>query len=143
MLDAVQMPGRYQVRVDRSRDALLTDFGRATLTDRYLMPGEDFQDLFARVASQYGDNQAHAQRLYDYMSKLWFMPSTPILSNGGTSRGLPISCFLNEASDSLDGILDCGTRMSGWRRRAAGSGRTGATCARSARKSGRSARPPA
>ncbi len=105
MLDAVQMPGRYQVRVERSRDALLTDFGRATLTDRYLMPGEEFQDLFARVASQYGDNHAHAQRLYDYMSKLWFMPSTPILSNGGTNRGLPISCFLNEASDSLDGIL--------------------------------------
>jgi ribonucleoside-diphosphate reductase alpha chain len=105
VLDAVQMPGRYQVRVDRSRDALLTDFGRATLTDRYLMPGEDFQDLFARVASQYGDSQAHAQRLYDYMSKLWFMPSTPILSNGGTNRGLPISCFLNEANDSLDGIL--------------------------------------
>ncbi len=105
VLDAVQMPGRYQVRVDRSRDVLLTDFGRATLTDRYLMPGEEFQDLFARVASQYGDNQAHAQRLYDYMSKLWFMPSTPILSNGGTSRGLPISCFLNEASDSLEGIL--------------------------------------
>src|ERR1700759_3832787 len=105
MLDAVQMPGRYQVRVDRSRDALLTDFGRATLTDRYLMPGEEFQDLFARVASQYGDNHAHAQRLYDYMSKLWFMPSTPILSNGGTNRGLPISCFLNEASDSLEGIV--------------------------------------
>ncbi len=105
VLDAVQMPGRYQVRVDRSRDALLTDFGRATLTDRYLMPGEEFQDLFARVASQYGDNQAHAQRLYDYMSKLWIMPSTPILSNGGTTRGLPISCFLNDATDSLDGIL--------------------------------------
>nr|WP_294529572.1 ribonucleoside-diphosphate reductase subunit alpha [uncultured Rhodopila sp.] len=105
VLDAVQMTGRYQVRLDRSRDALLTDFGRATLTDRYLMPGEEFQDLFARVASQYGDNHAHAQRLYDYMSKLWFMPSTPILSNGGTKRGLPISCFLNEASDSLEGIL--------------------------------------
>jgi ribonucleoside-diphosphate reductase alpha chain len=99
------MPGRYQVHVDRSRDALITDFGRATLNDRYLMPGEEYQDLFARVASQYGDNHAHAQRLYDYMSKLWFMPSTPILSNGGTKRGLPISCFLNEANDSLEGIL--------------------------------------
>src|SRR5476651_2218721 len=74
VLDAVQMPGRYQVRVDRTRDALLTDFGRATLTDRYLMPGEEFQDLFARVASQYGDNQGHSQRIYDYMSRLWFMP---------------------------------------------------------------------
>ena len=105
VLDAVQMPGRHQVRVDRSRDSLLTDFGRATLSDRYLMPGEEFQDLFARVASYYGDDQGHAQRIYDYMSRLWFMPATPVLSNGGTARGLPISCFLNEASDSLEGIV--------------------------------------
>jgi ribonucleoside-diphosphate reductase alpha chain len=105
VLDTVQMPGRYQVHVDRSRDGLLTEFGRATLSDRYLMPGEEFQDLFARVASYYGDDTAHSQRLYDYMSKLWFMPATPVLSNGGTQRGLPISCFLNEASDSLDGIV--------------------------------------
>jgi ribonucleoside-diphosphate reductase alpha chain len=105
VLDAVQLQGRHQVRVDRTRDALLTDFGRATLDDRYLLPGEDYQDLFARVASYYGDDQAHAQRIYDYMSRLWFMPATPVLSNGGTKRGLPISCFLNEASDSLDGIV--------------------------------------
>ena len=105
VLDAVQMPGRYQVQVDRSRDLLLTDFGKATLNDRYLMPGESYQDLFARVASFYGDDTAHAQRLYDYISKMWFMPATPVLSNGGTKRGLPISCFLNEATDSLDGIV--------------------------------------
>ena len=105
MLDAVQMQGRHQVRVERSRDALLTDFGRATLDDRYLMPGESYQDLFARVASFYGDDTAHAQRIYDYISQMWFMPATPVLSNGGTKRGLPISCFLNEASDSLEGIL--------------------------------------
>ena len=103
--DAVQMRGRHQVRVDRSRDSLLTDFGRATLDDRYLLPGEGYQDLFARVASFYGDDAAHAQRLYDYISRLWLMPATPVLSNGGTERGLPISCFLNEASDSLDGIV--------------------------------------
>jgi ribonucleoside-diphosphate reductase alpha chain len=102
----IQMAGRYQVHIDRSRDALLTDFGRATLDDRYLLPGEGYQDLFARVASYYGDNAAHAQRLYDYISKMWFMPATPVLSNGGTNRGLPISCFLNEASDSLEGIVD-------------------------------------
>ena len=105
MLDTVQMPGRYQVRVDRSRDALLTEFGRATLDDRYLLPGESYQDLFARVASYYGDDAAHAQRMYDYISRFWFMPATPVLSNGGTSRGLPISCFLNEAADSLEGIV--------------------------------------
>ncbi len=105
VLDAVQMQGRHQVRVDRSRDALLTDFGKATLDDRYLMPGESYQDLFARVASFYGDDAGHAQRMYDYISRLWVMPATPVLSNGGTRRGLPISCFLNEASDSLDGIV--------------------------------------
>ncbi len=103
--DAVQLQGHYQVRVDRTRDALLTDFGKATLDDRYLMPGESYQDLFARVASYYGDNPGHAQRIYDYISRLWFMPATPVLSNGGTKRGLPISCFLNEASDSLEGIV--------------------------------------
>jgi ribonucleoside-diphosphate reductase alpha chain len=106
MLDThVQLPGRHQVRIDHSRDALLTDFGRATLDNRYLLPGESYQDLFARVASYYGDDAGHAQRLYDYISRLWFMPATPILSNGGTQRGLPISCFLNEAADSLEGIV--------------------------------------
>jgi len=104
-LDTVQLAGRHPVRIDRSRDLKLTDFGRATLADRYLMPGESYQDLFARVASYYADDAAHAQRLYDAISRLWFMPATPILSNGGTTRGLPISCFLNEAEDSLEGIV--------------------------------------
>jgi ribonucleoside-diphosphate reductase alpha chain len=94
------------IKIDRSRDENLTDFGRATLTDRYLGPNESYQDLFARVASTYADDNLHAQRLYNYISNLWFMPATPVLSNGGTKRGLPISCFLNEASDSLGGILD-------------------------------------
>jgi len=93
------------VRTETARDALLTDFGKATLQDRYLLAGESFQDLFARVARAYADDTAHAQRLYDYMSKLWFMPATPILSNGGTQRGLPISCFLNSVEDSLGGIV--------------------------------------
>src|SRR3954453_19848342 len=72
------------VEVDHGRDALLTDFGKDTLTDRYLLPGESYQDLFVRVASAYADDADHAQRLYDYISKLWFMPATPVLSNGGT-----------------------------------------------------------
>lgn len=98
------------VTVDYSRDELLTDFGRATLKDRYLLPEETSpQDLFARVADYYGDDEDHAQRLYDYMSRLWFMPSTPILSNGGTKRGLPISCFLNEVQDDLHDIASVQT----------------------------------
>jgi ribonucleoside-diphosphate reductase alpha chain len=94
------------IKIDRSRDANLTDFGKATLTDRYLGQNESFQDLFARVASVYADDNLHAQRIYNYISNLWFMPATPVLSNGGTERGLPISCFLNEANDSLKGITD-------------------------------------
>ncbi len=96
---------RFTVVTDESRDALLTVFGKETLTDRYLLPGENYQDLFARVADSYADDQAHAQRLYDYISRLWFMPATPVLSNGGTNRGLPISCYLNSVSDSLEGIV--------------------------------------
>lgn len=97
---------RFTVVTDNTRDARLTDFGKETLTDRYLLPGENYQDLFARVADAYADDEAHAQRLYDYISKLWFMPATPVLSNGGTHRGLPISCYLNSVEDSLEGIVN-------------------------------------
>ena len=106
MFDVAQMERGNRVQIDRSRDDNLTDFGKATLTDRYLLPEEGFQDLFARVAMYYGDDSAHAQRIYEYVSKLWFMPSTPILSNGGTNRGLPISCFLNETGDALEDIMN-------------------------------------
>ncbi len=98
-------PQPSDLTLDRSRDDLLTPFGKATLQDRYLLEGESFQDMFARVSCAYADDIDHAQRLYDAMSRLWFMPATPILSNGGAGRGLPISCFLNDVSDSLDGIV--------------------------------------
>ena len=97
--------GSWTIVRDSSRDSLLTEFGKDTLKDRYLLPGETYQDLFARVACAYADDQAHAQRLYDYISRLWFMPATPVLSNGGTGRGLPISCYLNSVDDSLEGIV--------------------------------------
>jgi ribonucleoside-diphosphate reductase alpha chain len=102
---AVYAP-RFPVVVDHDRDLLLTEFGKETLRDRYLLPGERCQDIFARVAAAYADDADHAQRLYDYISRLWFMPATPVLSNGGTGRGLPISCYLNSVDDSLEGIVD-------------------------------------
>jgi ribonucleoside-diphosphate reductase alpha chain len=109
VLNVVQVARHASVQTDPTRDAHLTVFGKAVLEDRYLLPGETYQDLFARVASAYGDDDAHAQRIYDYISRLWFMPATPVLSNGGSTRGLPISCFLNEAEDSLNGIVDLWT----------------------------------
>lgn len=98
--------GSFKVKIDESRNDKLTDFGKTVLEDRYLLPNESYQELFARVAGYYADSQAHADRLYNYISNLWFMPATPILSNGGTDRGLPISCFLNECEDSLRGITE-------------------------------------
>jgi len=97
---------RYSISIDYSRNDLLTDFGKATLQDRYLLPGEDFQDAFARVASAYADDNSHAQRLYDYMSRLWFVPSTPVLANGGATRALPISCYLSEVQDDMHSIVE-------------------------------------
>ena len=67
------------IKIDRSKDANLTDFGKATLKDRYLGLNESYQDLFARVASTYADDNLHAQRIYNYISNLWFMPATPVL----------------------------------------------------------------
>jgi ribonucleoside-diphosphate reductase alpha chain len=93
------------MQIDYKRDNYLSEFSIKTLEDRYLVEGEKSpQDAFARAARTFADDEAHAQRLYDYASKLWFMFSTPVLSNGGTSRGMPISCFLNYVEDSRGGI---------------------------------------
>jgi ribonucleoside-diphosphate reductase alpha chain len=95
------------VKIDYSRDTLLDEFALATLKDRYMVPGETSpQEAFARAAECFADDEDHAQRLYDYVSNLWFMFATPVLSNGGTRRGLPISCFLNYVDDSREGITD-------------------------------------
>lgn len=95
------------MNIDHSRDFLLTEFGKATLKDRYMIPGESSpQEAFARAAKAFADDDNHAQRMYDYASNLWMMFSTPILSNGGTTRGLPISCYLSTVSDTRSGIMD-------------------------------------
>ena len=85
----------FDIVTDVSRDSLLTEFGKDTLKDRYLLPGENYQDLFARVAPAYADNADHAQRIYDYISKLWFIsttdPDTGIdiyLGSGGAPEGV-------------------------------------------------------
>ena len=112
------------INIDLGRDDLLTKFGYETLGDRYLINDETSpQQAFARAACAFADDTAHAQRLYDYASKLWFMFATPVLSNAPTRkswssypenfsqdayhtkmRGLPISCFLNHVDDSRSGL---------------------------------------
>ncbi|ETZ06716.1 putative ribonucleoside-diphosphate reductase large subunit [Holospora obtusa F1] len=104
------------VEIDVEKDSLLTDFGKITMRNQYLYGGESYQEMFERVASSYADNNSHAQRMYNYISSLWFMPATPVLGNAGVielnrrghkkaaSLHLPISCYLNEAQDTLDSV---------------------------------------
>lgn len=96
-----------EVIIDLGRDSRLSIHAVETLRDRYMVTGESSpQQAFARAAAAFADDAEHAQRLYDYVSRGWFMFATPLLSNGGTERGLPISCYLNYMADSREGIND-------------------------------------
>ena len=91
--------------MDYSRDTNLTEAGLRILKDRYLTDKEQSpQEAFYRVAKVFSDDSEMAERIYNYVSKLWFMFSTPILTNGGTKKGMPISCFLNYVPDSREGL---------------------------------------
>ena len=98
------------IEIDYDKEKQFDKFSLDTLRDRYFWEGETHaQEAFARAsvfgATFKGETDFElAQRLYNYSSSRWFMFSTPILSNGGTSRGLPISCFLNYVPDSRYGL---------------------------------------
>jgi len=98
------------IEIDYDKEKEFDKFSLDTLRDRYFWEGETHaQEAFARAsvfgATYKGETDFElAQRLYNYSSSRWFMFSTPILSNGGTSRGLPISCFLNYVPDSRSGL---------------------------------------
>lgn len=95
------------IKLDYSKDKLFDEFSMRTLEDRYMVADETSpQQAFARAAKVFSDDDDHAQRLYNYVSQHWFMFATPLLSNGGTERGLPISCFLNYVDDSREGITE-------------------------------------
>jgi ribonucleoside-diphosphate reductase alpha chain len=94
-----------KIDIDITKDNLLPRNAVDILKDRYLLPTEDSpQKAFARACIHFADDKAHAERLYKYVSNLWFMFASPLLSNGGTERGLPISCFLNYVPDSREGL---------------------------------------
>lgn len=96
-----------EIVIDLGRDALLSAHAIETLKDRYLVGDEQSpQEAFARAAAAFADDVEHGQRIYEYVTKGWFMFATPLLSNGGTQRGLPISCYLNYMDDSRQGIFE-------------------------------------
>ena len=96
--------------IDYDKEKDFDKFSIDTLKDRYFWENETHaQEALARAAvfgaTFKGETDYElAQRLYNYSSNRWFMFSTPILSNGGTTRGLPISCFLNYVPDSRTGL---------------------------------------
>lgn len=82
---------------DYSKDSLFDTYALRILKDRYLIEGEKSpQDAFVRVCNAFSDNEEHAKELYYHISNHHFMFSTPVLANGGTTRGLPISCFTGD-----------------------------------------------
>ena len=109
------------IKMDTGRDDLLTDYATGMLKDFYLQPEEDSpQEGYARAAIAWSSykgvlDEELAQRLYDYVSKKWFMFASPVLSNApdknGKSRGLPISCFLTYVPDTLEGLIDHSTEL--------------------------------
>ena len=100
------------IDIDMGRDDLLTDYAVGMLKDFYMGEGEESpQEAYARAATAWsGGDQELAQRLYNYVSKKWFMFASPVLSNapkeGMKTRGLPISCFLTYVPDNLDGLIN-------------------------------------
>ena len=98
----------HGITVDYSRDNLFDELGKKRLKESYMKEDENSpQERFAYVSKSFGSNPDHAQRLYEYSSRHWLSYSTPILSFGRSSRGLPISCFLPYLDDSAEGLVDC------------------------------------
>ena len=98
----------HGINVDYTRDSLFDELGLKRLKESYMKDGEiSPQERFAYVSKTFGSNEDHSQRLYEYSSKHWLSYSTPILSFGRSTRGLPISCFLPYLHDSAEGLVDC------------------------------------
>ena len=95
------------IKVDYTRDSLFDELGLKRLKESYMTFEEKSpQERFAYIASRFGSNPEHAQRLYDYASKHWLSFATPILSFAGKKRQLPISCFLPWMPDSSEGLVN-------------------------------------
>ena len=95
------------ITIDYNRDKLFDELGIKRLQESYMKDDETSpQQRFAFVSSAFGSTPEHSQRLYDYASNHWLSFSTPILSFGRSSRGLPISCFLNYIEDTAEGLVD-------------------------------------
>ena len=87
-----------------------TEVYRKTIAGGYLLDGETPRDAYYRVAKTVARRlykPEMADKFFDYIWKGWLNLASPVLSNTGTDRGLPISCF---GIDVADSIQDIGTK---------------------------------
>ena len=100
------------IEIQTKRDKDLSEQSFKLLKDYYCREEERSPQMaFARAAVAFcGGNLKLAQRIYDYVSKGWFMYASPVLSNaplkGEKAKALPISCFLTYVPDTLDGLIE-------------------------------------
>jgi ribonucleoside-diphosphate reductase alpha chain len=91
----------------RDYPAWLDSIGMATISQGYLLPHENVFKAFTRVskaASRRLKRKDLQPYFYEAMEKNWLCLASPVLSNLGTERGMPISCFGINVDDSIDGI---------------------------------------
>lgn len=86
----------------------MTTGGYQLLKEKYLYrvnsPKEQYQRIARTLAVHTPDPQEWYEKFFDIMWKGWLSPSTPVLANTGTDRGLPVSCAGSYFPDSIDGI---------------------------------------
>jgi len=85
--------------------ASLPQFSKALYKETYFLPNENYEGWVDRIARAYQNDEAHGDRISAYIQNYWFHPSTPIASNAGTDRGLPISCFTKSVLDTKPSIF--------------------------------------
>lgn len=101
-----------QDAIDRSRDGEFDYFGLTTLKDRYLAKDREGKTIekpqwfFLRVAMGIGSKNEEIIRIYNKLSKLEYLHSTPTLYNSGTPVSQYSSCYVSVVDDSLDSITD-------------------------------------
>lgn len=91
----------------------LPEISKYMYQDTYFLPGETYEGWVNRMCTAYTSNEEHYARMSVYLNNYWFHPSTPPSGNGGTDKGLPISCYVGDVEDSKEGIFNSWTE-SGW-----------------------------
>jgi len=84
-----------------------TDVYKKTITGGYLYNGESPKDAYERVATTVAKRLYRpelAETFFEYIWKGWLCLASPVLSNTGIDRGLPISCFGIDVADSIQDI---------------------------------------